>query len=88
MSDPMPAKPNDFIVRLDGLQLDEASRNRIAGAIRAAALAELGRLDLAGAKPGLAYIPLKWLGIWLRPATTLPEGLGELSKTLVAGFER
>jgi len=88
MSNPMPGKPADFIVRLDGLQLDEASRNRIAGAIQAAALAELGRLDLAGAKPGLAYIPLKWLGMWLRPAATLPEGLGELSKTLTAGFER
>lgn len=84
MSDPMPGKPNDFVVRLDGLKLDEASRSRIAGAIQAAVLAELGRLDLAGAQPnnGLAYIPIKWRGIWLRQMVNVPEGLGELGKTL------
>jgi hypothetical protein len=84
MSNPMPGKSNDFIVRLDGLHLDEAARNRIAGAIQGAVLAELGRLDLAGSKPSaaLSYIPLQWRGFWLREVANLQEGIGEFGKTL------
>jgi hypothetical protein len=84
MSNPMSGKPNDFIVRLDGLPLDEAARHRIAGAIQSAVLAELGKLDLAGNKPtnALFHIPTEWLGLWLREVTGLREGLGELKKTL------
>jgi hypothetical protein len=74
----------DFIVRLDGLRLDEAARSRIAGAVQAAVMAELGRLDFTAGKstPALAYIPLKWRGIWLREIQKLPEGLGELGHEL------
>lgn len=84
MSDPMPLKPHDFIVRLDGLPLDEPTRQRIAGAIQAAVLSELGKLDLAGAKPaaGLAYLPHRWWGIWYRVRADVLENLGGLGKTL------
>jgi hypothetical protein len=86
MSDPMPAKahPHDFIVRLEGLQLDEASRSRIAGAIQGAVMLELGRLDLAGPKRlgGFAHIPIDWLGFWLREATNAQEALKGLGGTL------
>jgi hypothetical protein len=84
MSEPMPGKPNDFIVRLDGLPLDQAAKRRIAGAIQSAVLGELGKLDLAGNKPtnSLVHIPIEWLGLWLRDATNLREGLGDMGKTL------
>lgn len=84
MSEPMPGKPNDFIVRLDGLPLDEAAKRRIAGAIQSAVLGELGKLDLAGKKPtnSLVHIPIEWRGLWLREVTKLSEGLGEIGKTL------
>jgi hypothetical protein len=59
-------KPNDFVVRLDGLSLDDGARQRIAAALQSAAVAELGRLDLnKGA--AFAYIPRKeWYGLWLK----------------------
>jgi hypothetical protein len=87
MNDPKTAKSNDFIVRLDGLQLDAATRHRIAAAIQATALAELGRLDIAGSTPGshLVFFPKEWLGIWIRDLANLPQGLGELGKTLGVG---
>jgi hypothetical protein len=80
----MSAKPNDFIVRLDGLKLDEAARGRISAAIQSAVVAELGRLDLAGLHSSnrLAYFPIRWPGLWLREINELPSGLGELGKTL------
>jgi hypothetical protein len=83
MADPMPGKPNDFIVRLDGLKLDEAARHRISSAIQAAVLSELGTIDLTGRGPtgGLAFIPIKWKGLWLREVARLPE-LGDFGKTL------
>jgi hypothetical protein len=66
-SDPMPGKSSDFVVRLDGLNLDDGARDRIASALQASVLAELGRLDLGHKTGGLAYFPRKeWLGIWLR----------------------
>src|SRR5262249_35571487 len=82
MSNPVEKNSADFIVRLDGLHLDEAARNRIAGAVQSAVMAELGNLDLTAGqpKPGLAYIPLKWRGIWLRHS--LPEGLGDFGREL------
>jgi hypothetical protein len=75
MSDPMPGKPHDFVVRIEGLPLDEEAQRRIAGAIQGALLSELGRLDLAGTnpKPTLSYIPVQWLGIWLREARHLQD---------------
>lgn len=82
MSNPAEANSADFIVRLEGLHLDEAARNRVAGAVQAAVMAELGKLDLTAGrpKPAFAYLPLKWRGIWLRER--LPEGLGELGRDL------
>ena len=84
MSDPMPGKPNDFVVRLDGLRLDEAAKNRIAGAIQSAVVAELGLIDHGGNKPfsALAYIPLKWRGYWLREIDRLPENIAQFNKQL------
>lgn len=78
MSEPMPGKPHDFMVRLDGLKLDEATSHRIAGAIQAAVMSELAKLDLSGGQPhgSVAYIPKDWLGIWLRQIPGLPEGFG------------
>ena len=67
MSDPMPGKTNDFVVRLEGLELDEQARNRISAAIQAAAMAELGRVD-GGHQGGLVALPSEWLGMWLRSA--------------------
>jgi hypothetical protein len=83
MSDPMPGKPHDFVVRLEGLPLDKAAQERIAAAIRGAVVAELGRLDFASIqpRPSLSYIPIHWMGIWLRDASNLP-GLGEFKKNL------
>jgi len=83
MSDPMPGKPHDFVVRIEGLPLDEEAQRRIAGAIQGAMLSELGRLDLAGRDPNptLSYIPIRWLGIWLRDARTL-QAPGEFNKDL------
>jgi hypothetical protein len=80
----MSAKPNDFIVRLDGLKLDEAARGRISAAIQSAVVAELGRLDLPGLHSSnrFAYFPIRWPGFWLREINELPSGLGELGKTL------
>jgi hypothetical protein len=66
LSDPMPGRPQDFIVRLDGLKLDEAARNRIAGAIQTAVMSELGRLDLGHPETILIHTPKEWLGRWLR----------------------
>ena len=84
MSDPMPLKSHNFIVRLDGLHLDAAAQKRIAGAIQAATLAELGRLDLGGGKPAgaLSYIPIQWLGYWYREVANLQGGVGDFGKTL------
>jgi hypothetical protein len=81
MSDPMPGKPHDFIVRLDGLRLDAAAHNRIASAIQSAVVEELGRVDLAGTHPpppAFAYFPLKWRGLWLHEAAGL-KNLGDLA---------
>jgi hypothetical protein len=74
----------DFVVRLDGLRLDDAARSRLAGAVQAAVMAELGKLDLTGGRPvpTLAYLPLKWRGIWLRDIEKLPEGFGQLAHQL------
>ena len=78
MSNPMPGKPSDFVVRLDGLELDERTRDRIAAALQSAVVAELGRLDLAQKNPGVAYIPRKeWLGIWLRSIADIREIRGQ-----------
>ena len=78
MSEPMHGKPHDFMVRLDGLKLDEATSHRIAGAIQAVVISELGKLDLTGGQHhgSLAYIPKDWLGIWLRQIPRPPEGFG------------
>lgn len=83
MADPMPGKPHDFVVRIEGLPLDEEAQRRIAGAIQGVLLSELGRLDLAGVKPKptLSYIPVQWLGIWLRDARNL-QGPIEFNKNL------
>jgi hypothetical protein len=84
------AKSNDFIVRLDGLHLDAAAHNRIAGAIQAAVVSELGRVDLSGIKPPpptFAYIPLKWRGIWLRDVEGL-KNIGELTGPQLGVVER
>jgi hypothetical protein len=85
MSDPMPAKntSHDFIVRLDGLQLDETARSRIAGAVQGAVMSELGQLDLAARKRlgGLAFIPHQWWwGFWLRETAHLPQDLKDVEK--------
>ena len=69
MAEPMPGKPNDFIVRLDGMKLDDATRHRVASAIQSAVLGELGRLDLGGqtgVSTILVHTPKEWLGKWLR----------------------
>ena len=83
MSTPMPGKPHDFVVRVEGLPLNEEAQRRIAGAIQGALLSELGRLDLASAKPEprFSYIPVQWLGIWLREARHLQD-LRDLTKNL------
>lgn len=58
---------HDFIVRLEGLNLDEAAKQRIAGAIQGAVMAELGRIDLRGQAGFPGFFPRKdWLGFILR----------------------
>ena len=78
MSDPMPGKPADFIVRLDGLGLSDDARSRIAAALQAATLAELGRLDLGHQTGAAAFIPRKeWLGFWLRSMVEIRDLKGQ-----------
>jgi hypothetical protein len=69
----MPGRAQDFIVRLDGLKLDQASRDRIAGAIQTAVMSELGRLDLGGDGTILIHTPKEWLGRWLREVSSLRD---------------
>jgi hypothetical protein len=75
----MPGKPTDFVLRVDGLNLPDAARERIAGALQAALMSELGRLDLGGARTEtVAYIPHKeWLGLWLRSLANLRDLKGQ-----------
>ena len=81
-SDPMPAKTHDFIVRLDGLKIDEGARQRIAQALQSAALSELGRLDLHGRESTVViHTPKEWLGRWLREVGHL-EGLQDIERKL------
>jgi hypothetical protein len=84
MSDPMPGRPNDFVVRLEGLKLDEAARNRIAGAIQAAVLKELGTIDLSGSNPAnnLIHIPITWRGIIYRNLAKLPGDVANIGQNL------
>ena len=88
MSNPMPGKPSDFVLRVDGLDLDDAARTRIANALQASLLAELGRLDLAP-RPGsaVAFFPRKeWLGIWLRSLAQIRDLKGQdFEKVLTVG---
>jgi hypothetical protein len=77
MSDPTAVRPNDFVVRLDGLPLDDGARQRIAAALQSAAVAELGRLDL-NKRDAFAYIPRKeWYGLWLRTIAQAGEFRGQ-----------
>ena len=78
MSDPMPGKAADFVVRLDGLGLDDSARDRIAAALQAATLAELGRLDLGHKAGAAAFIPRKeWYGLWLRSMANIQDLKGQ-----------
>ena len=74
MSNPMPGKPSDFVLRVEGLELNDGVRDRIAGALQASLMAELGRLDLAAKAPVVAFIPRKeWYGLWLRSLAQLRD---------------
>jgi hypothetical protein len=83
----MPGKPSDFIIRVDGLNLDDSARARLAGVLQAAFMGELGRLDLAPRGGAVAYIPHKeWLGLWLRSIGQIKDLRGQdFDKTLNVG---
>jgi hypothetical protein len=78
MSDPMPGRPSDFIVRLEGVKLDDAGRRRLSNAIQNAVMSELGLIDLNPKGNWGVHIPKEWLGRWLRQVENLNDlqGLG------------
>jgi len=66
---------NDFIVRLDGLKIDEATKARLAGRIQGAVLRELAGVDTGGDYH--AFVPRKeWYGLWVRMNAALQKQLG------------
>jgi len=69
------AGKNDFIVRLDGLKIDEATRARLAGRIQGAVLREIAGIDTGGDYH--AFVPRKeWYGLWVRMSAALQNQLG------------
>lgn len=83
------AGKNDFIVRLDGLKLDEAAKARLAGRIQGAVLREIAGIDTGGDL--YAFVPHKeWIGLWVRMHAAMQKQLGggQIAAPVLQAIER
>jgi len=80
---------SDFIVRID-IALPKEVETRIAAAVQAAAMSELGRTDLGRLTPAgtVSFIPRKeWYGKWLRSLKDIRD-LGEFGATKLVAMQQ
>jgi hypothetical protein len=88
---------SDFIFRIEDFHLTPDQENHIAGAIRAAVVTELAKLDLsakpggakaAGGGGGFIYTPISWRGGIMIPAALVNQAEKQTLAVTVAGAAR